>query len=244
MTEYYMFIDESGDHGLSNIDPDFPGFLLCGVLMSSDDYNIIKDDLNAIKRKYWGNKEVIFHSTDIRKCRKEFQILFDMDLKANFYADLNKAVTKNNYTIIASAIDKEKFIKTYGKLSNDIYELSLSFIVERAIFFLDDIPGIKKLIIGIERRGKKEDKLLNEHFQKIKARGTSYVSSQRLKDLGLQIHFREKKENINGLQLSDLVAYPIITHVMNPQRANPAYDLISPFIYQKNGKLYGLKKFP
>lgn len=239
-----MFIDESGDHGLSKIDPDFPAFLLCGVIISSENYAILNDDFNTIKRKYWGEKEVIFHSSDIRKCRKEFQILFDIRLKANFYDDLNAAVSKENYVIIASAIDKKKYINTYGKISNDIYELSLSFIVERAIFYLDGIPGPKRLIIGIEKRGKKEDQLLNEHFQKIRARGTSYVTSQRLREVGLQIHFREKKENINGLQLSDLVAYPIITHVMNPNRANPAYDLIRNRIYQKNGKLYGLKKFP
>jgi hypothetical protein len=29
----FLFIDESGDHGLTRIDTDFPVFLLCGVLV-------------------------------------------------------------------------------------------------------------------------------------------------------------------------------------------------------------------
>ncbi|MEX2589990.1 MAG: DUF3800 domain-containing protein, partial [Chitinophagales bacterium] len=33
---YYLFLDESGDHGLKNIDSGFPVFVLCGVLISED----------------------------------------------------------------------------------------------------------------------------------------------------------------------------------------------------------------
>jgi len=31
-TNYYFFMDETEDHGLSFVDPNFPLFLLCGVL--------------------------------------------------------------------------------------------------------------------------------------------------------------------------------------------------------------------
>lgn len=36
--KYNLYIDESGDHGLSNLNPDFPIFLLCGVVISSVEY--------------------------------------------------------------------------------------------------------------------------------------------------------------------------------------------------------------
>lgn len=74
----YLFIDESGDHGLTKIDTDFPVFLLCGVLIKEADYEKIRQDINVLKHSLWGNKEVIFHSRDIRKCEKEFQKLFDL----------------------------------------------------------------------------------------------------------------------------------------------------------------------
>jgi len=243
--KYYLFIDESGDHGLVNLDPDFPVFLLCGLLTSEENYENTKNRINTLKKNFWGNKEVILHSRDIRKCNKEFQILFDTDIKRQFYLQLNEVIETSTYRILASAIDKEKYIKTYGKLSNDVYELALSFIIERAIFSLDEITGQEKqLKIIIEKRGKKEDKKLDEHFQRLLARGTGFVDAERIKAVRTKIIFKDKKENINGLQLADLVAYPIARFVIEPKRANPAFDVLAPKIYTKNGKRYGLKIFP
>lgn len=243
--KYYLFIDETGDHGLTTINPDFPMFLLCGILIAENAYENLKTSFNTIKHGLWGNKEVIFHSRDIRKCEKEFMVLFDLDKKKWFYENLNSAISSLPFTIIASAIQKDTYIRQFGKLSNDVYELALSFIIERAVFFFDDIKLTnKKLNILIEKRGKKEDKKLEEHFQRLLSRGTGYVSADRLTAYSLNIDFKHKKENINGLQLADLAAYPIARHVIEPKRANPAFELIESKIYSKNGKRYGLKIYP
>ncbi|WP_417368662.1 DUF3800 domain-containing protein [Gelidibacter japonicus] len=243
--KYYLFIDESGDHGLVTLDHAFPVFLLCGLLTSEENYKDIRLSINKLKDRFWQNKTVILHSRDIRKCEKEFQILFDLEIKKHFYFMINDVIENSKYRIISSAINKIKYIKNYGRLSNDVYELALSFIIERAIFSLDEISNVdKQLEIVIEKRGKKEDKKLDEHFQRLLSRGTNYVSAQRLKDVNTKIVFRDKKENINGLQLADLVAYPIARYVIDPQRANPAYDILRKKIYYKNGKRYGLKVFP
>lgn len=121
----------------------------------------------------------------------------------------------------------------------------MSFIIERSIFLLDDVKSSPKTIkIIIEQRGKKEDHQLASHFEKIKARGTGFLSSKRIRQYHMKIEFRDKKENINGLQVSDLIAYPISNHIIHPERANPAFDLIADKFYLKHGKRYGLKKFP
>lgn len=245
MEKYHFYIDESGDHGLVNLDVDFPVFLLCGILISEKSYDLVRNLFNTIKGELWGNKDVIFHSRDIRKCNKEFQILFDLEIKKRLYEQINDVIQMSDYRIIASAINKAKYIKTYGKLSNDVYELALSFIIERAVFSLDEIKNTEKQFgIIIEKRGKKEDKKLDEHFQRLLARGTGYVSAQRLRDIDTTIIFRDKTENINGLQLADLVAYPIARYVIEPNRANPAFDVLRNKIYTKNNKRYGLKIFP
>jgi len=220
---YYLFLDESGDHGLTTVDDSFPVFLLFGVLTSHQEYTKIRDEINLIKNTFWNNKEVVLHSSDIRKCNKEFQILFDLNLKSKFYSALNKIITDSDYKFFASAINKREYINLFGKLSNDVYELALSFIIERAVFCLDDIfQQDKKLTIVIERRGKNEDRKLNTHFQKLLSRGTGYVNAERLKALDLKIEFRYKKQNVNGLQLADLIAYPIARYVIDKNRANPA----------------------
>lgn len=242
--KYFLFIDESGDHGLVKLDPSFPVFLLCGIICSQENYENIRKRFNEIKEKFWQEKKVIFHSRDIRKCENEFQILFNLDLKKDFYKMLNASMNDCSYRVISSAIEKEKYIKNFGKLSNDVYELALSFIIERAVFSLDEINGDKELDIIIEKRGAKEDRKLYEHFQRLLARGTGYVSAERLKAIDIKILFKSKKENINGLQLADLIAYPIARFVIDKERANPAFEVIQNKIYKKGNKIYGLKIYP
>ncbi len=82
---YFLFMDESGDHGLAIVNVGFPIFLLCGVVMAEDKYFAMRDHMNAIKHEIWGSKTVVFHSRDIRKCEKEFQVLFDLNIKKKLY---------------------------------------------------------------------------------------------------------------------------------------------------------------
>ena len=242
---FNLFIDESGDHGLSSLNPNFPLFLLCGVVISSEEYELLRQGFNAIKQDIWQSKNVIFHSRDIRKCEKEFKYLFDLTLKANFYQQLDNVIASREYSIIASAIKKDDYIKKYGKISDDVYEIGLSFIIERAIFFLDGFKtNISGLNIIIEKRGKKEDKKLEEHFQRILSRGTGYIKPERIRAYNLSIQFRSKKENINGLQLADLIAYPIARYVLESHRVNPSFEVFEHKFYNKKGRRYGLKIFP
>lgn len=115
---------------------------------------------------------MIFHSRDIRKCEKEFQKLFDLELKAKFYEELNKIISYSPYTIIASAIQKDRFIEQFGKLQDDVYEVALSFVIEQAIMVLKRKDKETTLSIIIEKRGKGEDKQLDDHFQRISGKGT------------------------------------------------------------------------
>lgn len=243
--KYFLFLDESGDHGIVNIDPNFTVFVLAGILISEPDYKVLEHQIKDLKREFWGDKKVILHSRDIRKCEKEFVLLFDMDVKKSFYEKINQIISNNNYVIISSAIQKQKYVQRYGKLLDDVYEISLSFIIERAIFYLDELKKPdKELLIVIEKRGKKEDSKLKEHFNKILQRGTGYVSAKRIGDYNLNAEFRRKNEDIRGLQLADLVAYPIARYVLDPERANPAFEVLSNKIYSRNNKRYGLKIFP
>ncbi|MBC7721850.1 MAG: DUF3800 domain-containing protein [Pedobacter sp.] len=242
--KYFLFIDESGDHGLAKLNLDFPVFLLCGVLVNETDYENIRQAINSLKQSIWGNKDVIFHSRDIRKCEKEFQKLFDLNLKKYFYEELNNIVSHSHYNIIASAIKKEAFIQKFGKLHDDIYEIALSFVIEQAVIALQNINPQAELSIIIEKRGKKEDKQIDDHFQKITGGGTGLLTAPQLIQFNISFNFRDKKENINGLQLADLVAYPIAKNVIESNRVNPAFDILEEKIYKNNGIVEGLRLYP
>lgn len=241
---YIFFIDESGDHGLTKVHTDFPVFLLCGVLIREEDYEAIRQSFNTIKNSIWGNKDVIFHSRDIRKCEKEFQKFFDLELKAKFYEELNKIIAGAPYTIIASAIQKNRFIEQFGKLQDDVYEIALSFVIEQAVMVLKQINEPATLSIIIEKRGKREDKNLDDHFQRIAGKGTGRLSAEEIAEYTPTFKFKDKKDNINGLQLADLVAYPIARYVIEPNRANPAFDVLASKIYRTDGGLEGLRIYP
>lgn len=242
--KYFLFLDESGDHGLTRPSPDFPVFLLCGILVTADNYELIRHSCNELKESIWGDKKVIFHSRDIRKCEKEFQVLFDLELKKKFYEGINTIVSKSDYIIIASAIRKNAFIEKFGKLQDDVYEVALSFVIQQATLILNQSNPDTELAIVIERRGQKEDKQLDDHFQRLCARGTGRLTAGELQKVFPSFTFRHKKENINGLQLADLVAYPIARYVIEPDRANPAFDILAPKIYRTGNKLDGLKIYP
>ncbi|MBL6995875.1 DUF3800 domain-containing protein [Desulfobacula sp.] len=58
MNKYYFFLDETGDHGLAYVDPNFPLFLLCGCLFSENELSKAKGLINGFKRKYFRTEEV------------------------------------------------------------------------------------------------------------------------------------------------------------------------------------------
>jgi len=242
--KYYLFLDECGDQNLANFDPSFPIFTLCGIVLSEKELDAVSAQLTAIKQKYWSGKKIIFHSRDIRKCEKGYEILFDMDVKREFYKALNSVLGQKLYTIICCAILKEPYIRKYGKM-NDVYTQSLSFIVERTVFYLDSMKEHNiDLNVIIEKRGKKEDARLFNYYNQLIDRGTYFVSSYRIKNYFKSFEMKWKSDDIIGLQIADLVAYPITRFILDNDAANPAYEIIKDKIYTERNKLFGLKVFP
>lgn len=245
--KYHFFLDESGDHGLSFIDKNFPLFLLCGCLFKEDKLEEMENKINTFKLKFFKTTEVILHSREIRKCEGSFQILFDLKLKADFYAGINKILKEAEYKIIGSGINKEEHIKKYGKTAKDPYSLSLNFIIERLIFCLDNLDRKATVEIKAEQRGKKEDRFLITHFNFILDHGTFYISRERLRKKISSFKFYNKRDNIVGLQIADLNAYPLARHWLKPVEPYVPFGIIENKIYcDKSGRYdgWGLKVFP
>src|SRR3989344_5001684 len=245
--KYQFFLDETGDHGLTFIDDNFPIFLLAGCLFEDSEYQKITAEINSLKQEFFKTTEVILHSRDIRKCEGAFQILFDLDLKKRFYERLNKIISSAEFTIISVAIDKKKHIEKYGKLANNPYTICLSYILERLIFCTDQNSAISTVSITIEKRGKKEDKQLLAHYNSVIDRGTYHVNADRFKQRIVDFKMMAKRDNDIGLQIADLCAYPIARHILNSEEPYIPFKIIEKKIRKgSNGKVegYGLKIFP
>lgn len=248
MKNHYLFLDESGHHGLRVIKQERPIFLLCGCTIERAYYSgKFATDFNKLKLKYFGTTDIVFHSRDIRKWQGDFKILGDPKLRHEFYQNLDSLISNAEFTVIASAILKDKLIEQYGPRADNPYDLSLGFILERTTFLSDNLSCSNVEVIA-EARGKKEDASLHDQYQLTLSHGTGYVSSERLQRRFSDIRFARKEENNLGTQLSDLVAYPIATKVLYPERENLAFNVVEPKIYKQfpDGDYlgYGLKIFP
>jgi len=243
---YHLYIDECGDQNLEAFSPTFPIFTLCGILVRDDLVPQLEGQVRALKQEFWGNRQIILHSRDIRKCQNGFEVLFDLDVKRRFYESINQLLGQRGvYVIVSCSILKEPYIRQFGRF-NDVYGQSLSFVLERAIFCVDNQcpDGQGRISAIVERRGKREDKNLMNYYQQLLDKGTYWVTAERMKSRMTCLDFKWKSEDIAGLQIADLIAYPLTRHVLNPQAVNLPYDVLAPNIFMEDGKLLGLKIYP
>ncbi len=242
--KYYLYIDECGDHQLENFNPAFPIFTLCGILVSADRLVCLEKAVNAFKHEFFEDENIIIHSRDIRKQEKFYSILQYPDIKKRFYEGINSILGQSGvYVIVCCSILKEPFVERFNT-GEDVYGLSLKYLIERAVFCMDDNVDDGKLDIYIERRGVKQDRTLLNYYNRLRSTGTKWVTAERLVSRLGRFIFSYKKDNVIGLQLADLVAYPITRHVLDPKAPNPAYDVIRDKIYSYKGAVLGMKIIP
>jgi hypothetical protein len=241
-SNHIAYFDESGDHGLQNIDADFPIFVLCGCLFRKDDYR--RHDLPAfsqLKFEYFGHDAVVFHSRDIRKQIGAFQVLMDARFRTSFMDAIATFYRQSSCTLIAAAIRKDAH-KTRYATPDDPYEISLLFCLERLYACLKDRNDHRGTTVCVfEKRGDKEDNKLAAEFERICA------GANRWGALPFRIVFASKQTNMAGLQVADLAAYPIARKILAPAKPNASYDALSHLIRRSpEGKSdgWGLKVFP
>ena len=247
-SKYYLFIDECGDHNLTKYDPGFPVFTLCGILISRQNLKSLSKAFEDLKIGIFGTKEVVIHSVDIRKWRGPFSVLADKCLRESFFSGIERILSQNEaYIIVSCTILKEQLNKfcVRGE-EDDVYGLSLSYLIERSIFSVDNVKNVEmpEISIVVERRGKKEDNKLLNYYNGLRNRGTKWVTADRLRARIKDFGFKNKKDNVIGLQIADLIAYPVAIHLLYPERPNPSYEVVCQSIFQDNGVMLGQKVIP
>lgn len=239
-SDYLIFADESGDHGLTTIDPQFPLFALVFCMISKDNYvNQIVPAMQTLKIDFWGHDQIILHEHDIRKEKGPFGVLrTNREMRESFYNHLNTVVDEAKFEIVAAIIDKERHRNRYADPFNP-YEISMLFCMERMLAKLCDRGQAGKIVhILVESRGTKEDRELELEFRRIcDNRARWGYKSVDFSKVQFELVFVDKRSNSSGLQLADLVARPIALKILRPEQPNRAYEII-------RGKSLNIKKFP
>lgn len=135
-----MFLDESGDHNLSLIDPQYPLFVLGGVIMEADyARDVVTPRMLAFKRELFGTDKLVLHTADITRNRNGFERLKDAGFRAAFYTQLNVLMAELDYRVVACAIRKDWHLSRYGMAALDPYLMSLDLLVERFCMDVGDV---------------------------------------------------------------------------------------------------------
>lgn len=241
--EYVVYVDESGDHGLVDINPEFPVFNLAFCIFKVEQYvHEVVPEVERLKFDFFGHDMIVLHERDIRKAIGHFAILQNESVRAHFLQRLSDAVEHAPFTVVAAVIRKEEFRDRRGRATNP-YHVALEYGLERVFFQLQDRGQAgRKTSIVFESRGLREDALLELEFRRI-------LDSTRVQGMAQTLEFRiaSKQVNSSGLQLADMIARPIALRVLRPQQPNRVWAIIEPKLARsRDGRIqgYGLKVYP
>ena len=208
-----LFLDESGDHNLSVIDPKYPMFVLGGIIVDQAyAEGEMEREIRELKRELFGCEDIILHTADITRNRLGFERMIEPEFRERFYQKLNALMRRLQYQVVACVIRKEDHLRAYGLAALDPYLMSLDVLAERFCMEIGDVAGGG--IIVAERRGTTLDHQLELAWLNLKVQGTRFLQAKAIEKRILGLNLRNKTDNLAALQLADLVVTPIGRYVM------------------------------
>ncbi|MDB5680555.1 MAG: hypothetical protein JWO16_360 [Sphingomonas bacterium] len=239
-SDFIVFADESGDHGLASIDPQFPVFALVFCVFEKKRYvEEVEPAFRNLKFKWFGHDAAVLHEREIRKQAPPFDFLRSgADTREAFMADVNAIMERVPFHAYVSVIDKTKLLKRYPEPHNP-YDLAMLFCLEKlSNRLVVDGQGGKLTHVLFEGRGRTEDAQLELEFRRVIAHqrrwGWREVDFSRAP---LEPVFVPKAANLAGHQLTDLIARPLALRALRPDQPNRAAELIA-------NRIWDVKIFP
>jgi hypothetical protein len=237
-----LYLDESGDHNLKNINPVYPVFVLGGVIVDrSYVRDVIEPRMREFKERFFGRDDVILHTVDMGKGRGDYAFLADPDIRIRFYGELNAMLAELDYKVVACVIRKPEHVSRYGVNAIDPYMYSLKIIVER---FCKELGNeLDNGFICAEKRNPGLDRELLAAWEEL-VNGGGGTSRLRSKDIDARIvgfDLKDKKPNLAGMQLADLVITPIGRHVagLPPRPFSVAWTVVESKLRRVDGVYMG-----
>ena len=235
-SDYIVYVDESGDHNLSSVYPDFPVFCLAFCVIEKEYFcKTIVPRIQKFKFDFWGYDSIILHEHEIRKSKGNFTFLLtDRELRENFYERLSAIMVEAEMMVFASVIRKDLLKERYSVPENP-YNIALLFCMERLLkFLIDREENGKRIHVVFESRGRVEDKNLEIEFRRIcDNKGNWGYRNPDFRVCEFEPVFVQKAVNSTGLQLADLVARPIALKTIRPEQMNRAYKILEKKLQKK-----------
>ncbi|MEP0761177.1 MAG: DUF3800 domain-containing protein [Chloroflexota bacterium] len=216
---YRLYIDESGDHVFRQTQDLSHRFLaLLGCWFCNPDYLRFHQALETLKfdhLPHHPDEPVVLHRDDMINARRAFKVLREEDRRKAFNADLLQVIDQAQFKMVVVVIDKQALRTAYGDAAAHPYHLGLGFLLQRYVGYLNHINRIGDVMA--EARGTKEDRLLAESYTRIYERGVWMVQATSFQAAlsSRQLKLKDKRANIAGLQLADILAHPVKLWVLH-----------------------------
>jgi len=104
------------------------------------------------------------------------------------------------------------------------------------------------MMFKIESRETHNDQKLSKVYDNFRSVKSRFITSKEIQDKLIDLSFNQKIQNIAGMQISDLAAYPIGKWALDKTKENKAFTIIETKLHRRSGTdtylNYGLKIFP
>jgi hypothetical protein len=203
-SDFVVYVDESGDHGMLTVDSNYPMFVLAFCVFHKRHYcEKVVPTLQTFKFNHFGHDHVVLHEHEIRKEKGSFKFQ-NRQHKKDFLYQLTGIIDLSNFILISCVIDKGRLRDKQEQQSNP-YHLALGFCLETLYELMQEKNQDETLThVVVECRGKKEDNELELEFRRI-----CDGANRQNRRLPFEIVFADKKTNSSGLQLAVLLARPV-----------------------------------
>jgi hypothetical protein len=237
-----MFLDESGDHNLKKISPNYPVFVLGGVIVDRAYVrNEIEPRMRQFKQRFFGRDDVILHTVDMGRGGGDYAFLDDPHQRSRFYIELNEMLSELDYKVVACVIKKGAHFAQYGANAADPYMYGLEILIER--FCKELGTELDAGFICAEKRNPTLDRELLRAWEELRTGGigTGFTSSRHIEERIIGLDLRDKKPNLTGMQLADLVITPVGRHILGkPQKADQVqWTVVESKLRRYNGRYMG-----
>lgn len=231
---YRLYIDESGDHTLQVVDDDNRRYLgLIGIWFDSGEpYRNFARGLQELKEGIFGphpdDDSICLHRKDIVERRGIFERLRVPALNQRFERELLDLVEKASFWMACVVVDKSSYVSRAERELFNPYHYCIAALLESYGGWLDQI-GAKGDVMA-ESRGSKEDQQLRHEFESTVANGTLRRPADWFQRVltSSKIKLKKKEHDIAGLQLADLLAYPLKREIVAERRGEvPRRDFSS-----------------
>lgn len=262
---YTLYLDESEIPITDSDGNTLSKLFVIGGIIIDDLYhdNELTVELNTIKDKIWNQDnfkdkrhDYVLHEMEVTyakfgrfgKMKHKYHKIFAKPSKYKLiYEQLTNLIDNGEFSIIASSINEQELFKIYNQnVINNRMSILMQVIIENYYHFLveNDSTGS----ICYESMPTNQNEIIKKRYIYVKNTGTMYYPAKSINRRIDQLYFKDKDENIAGLQIADFIPNTLgRVECDKDSNSKLYYDCIFKKLYDGNRKLsekFGYKIIP